>query len=160
MGSAKFGEPGDRNQPVSRAVTADWSSMWRGEAEPIGVGIARRTPPPRGRPGTLKPRRSPITGGRPLGARCAQWQGRRGLLLLGDTARRERDHAVLGHPQPAALRHGHPTSTQNPAFAELARTVTPAKRGGRPEELAAAAPGLSADAASYLFGHISSSMAA
>ncbi len=47
MGSAKFGEPGDRNQPVSRAVTADWSSMWRGEAEPIGVGIARRTPPPR-----------------------------------------------------------------------------------------------------------------
>ena len=46
MGSAKFGEPGDRNQPVSRAVTADWSSMWRGEAEPIGVGIARRTPPP------------------------------------------------------------------------------------------------------------------
>lgn len=45
-------------------------------------------------------------------------------------------------------------SAQNPAFAELARTAIPAKRGGRPEELAAAAVWLSSDAASYLFGHM------
>lgn len=45
-------------------------------------------------------------------------------------------------------------SAQNPAFAELARTAIPAKRGGRPEELAAAAVWLSSDAASYLIGHM------
>lgn len=45
-------------------------------------------------------------------------------------------------------------SAQNPAFAALARTAIPAKRGGHPDELAAAAVWLSSDAASYLFGHM------
>lgn len=45
-------------------------------------------------------------------------------------------------------------SAQNPAFAELARTAIPAKRGGRPQELAEAALWLSSDAASYLFGQM------
>ncbi|TSD86097.1 SDR family oxidoreductase [Mycobacterium sp. KBS0706] len=45
-------------------------------------------------------------------------------------------------------------SAQNPAFAELARTAIPAKRGGRPQELAEAALWLSSNASNYLFGHM------
>lgn len=45
-------------------------------------------------------------------------------------------------------------SVQNPAFAELARTAIPAKRGGRPDELAEAALWLSSNASSYLFGQM------
>jgi NAD(P)-dependent dehydrogenase (short-subunit alcohol dehydrogenase family) len=45
-------------------------------------------------------------------------------------------------------------SAQNPAFAELARTAIPAKRGGQPQELAEAALWLSSSASSYLFGHM------
>jgi NAD(P)-dependent dehydrogenase (short-subunit alcohol dehydrogenase family) len=45
-------------------------------------------------------------------------------------------------------------SAQNPAFAELARTAIPAKRGGQPRELAEAALWLSSNASSYLFGHM------
>jgi NAD(P)-dependent dehydrogenase (short-subunit alcohol dehydrogenase family) len=45
-------------------------------------------------------------------------------------------------------------SAQNPAFAELARAAIPAKRGGQPSELAAAAVWLCSDAASYVIGHM------
>jgi NAD(P)-dependent dehydrogenase (short-subunit alcohol dehydrogenase family) len=45
-------------------------------------------------------------------------------------------------------------SAQNPAFAELARTAIPAKRGGRPGEIAAAAVWLCSAAASYVFGQM------
>ena len=45
-------------------------------------------------------------------------------------------------------------SAQNPAFAELARTAIPAKRGGRPDEIAAAAVWLCSAAASYVFGQM------
>ncbi|YCI06845.1 SDR family oxidoreductase (plasmid) [Ensifer sp. D2-11] len=45
-------------------------------------------------------------------------------------------------------------SLQNPAFAELARKAIPAKRGGKPEEIAAAALWLGSDAASYVTGHM------
>lgn len=45
-------------------------------------------------------------------------------------------------------------SAQNPAFAELARTAIPAKRGGQPSEIAAAAVWLCSPAASYVFGQM------
>ena len=45
-------------------------------------------------------------------------------------------------------------SAQNPAFAKLATTAIPAKRGGRPAEIAAAAVWLASDAASYVMGQM------
>jgi NAD(P)-dependent dehydrogenase (short-subunit alcohol dehydrogenase family) len=45
-------------------------------------------------------------------------------------------------------------SAQNPAFAELARKAIPAKRGGRPEEIADAAVWLASPQASYVFGQM------
>ncbi|MNL67809.1 Glucose 1-dehydrogenase 2 [compost metagenome] len=45
-------------------------------------------------------------------------------------------------------------SHQNPAFAALAQNAIPAKRGGKPEEIAAAAIWLASDAASYVTGHM------
>ena len=45
-------------------------------------------------------------------------------------------------------------SAQNPAFAEHARAAIPAKRGGRPSELAAAAVWLCSSQASYVFGQM------
>jgi NAD(P)-dependent dehydrogenase (short-subunit alcohol dehydrogenase family) len=45
-------------------------------------------------------------------------------------------------------------SAQNPAFAELARKAIPAKRGGQPAEVAAAAVWLASAAASYVFGQM------
>jgi NAD(P)-dependent dehydrogenase (short-subunit alcohol dehydrogenase family) len=43
---------------------------------------------------------------------------------------------------------------QNQAFAEHGPSTIPAKRGGQPSELAAAAVWLCSDAASYVFGHM------
>ena len=43
-------------------------------------------------------------------------------------------------------------SAQNPAFAELAKKAIPAKRGGTPAELAAAAVWLCSAEASYIGG--------
>ncbi|MBX4920811.1 SDR family oxidoreductase [Rhizobium bangladeshense] len=45
-------------------------------------------------------------------------------------------------------------SEQNPGFAALVQTAIPAKRGGKPEEIAAAAIWLASDAASYVTGHM------
>jgi NAD(P)-dependent dehydrogenase (short-subunit alcohol dehydrogenase family) len=45
-------------------------------------------------------------------------------------------------------------SAQNPSFADLARKAIPAKRGGRPRELAEVAVWLSSPAASYVFGQM------
>lgn len=45
-------------------------------------------------------------------------------------------------------------SAQNPAFAELAKTAIPAKRGGDPKELAAAAVWLCSRESSYVYGHL------
>ncbi len=45
-------------------------------------------------------------------------------------------------------------SAQNPAFARLATTAIPAKRGGQPGEIAAAAVWLGSDAASYVMGQM------
>ncbi|MES2106285.1 MAG: SDR family NAD(P)-dependent oxidoreductase [Pseudomonadota bacterium] len=45
-------------------------------------------------------------------------------------------------------------SAQNPAFAELARKAIPAKRGGQPSEIAAAAVWLSSSLSSYVFGQM------
>jgi NAD(P)-dependent dehydrogenase (short-subunit alcohol dehydrogenase family) len=45
-------------------------------------------------------------------------------------------------------------SAQNPAFAELARTAIPAKRGAQPAEVAAAAVWLCSPAASYVIGQM------
>jgi NAD(P)-dependent dehydrogenase (short-subunit alcohol dehydrogenase family) len=45
-------------------------------------------------------------------------------------------------------------SAQNPAFAALGLAAIPAKRGGRPEELAAAAVWLCSGEASYVYGHM------
>ncbi|HTD04845.1 SDR family NAD(P)-dependent oxidoreductase [Undibacterium sp.] len=45
-------------------------------------------------------------------------------------------------------------SAQNPAFAELARKAIPAKRGGQPSEIAAAAVWLSSPLSSYVFGQM------
>ncbi len=45
-------------------------------------------------------------------------------------------------------------SAQNPAFAELARTAIPAKRGAQPAEVAAAAVWLCSSAASYVIGQM------
>ncbi|GGC81524.1 SDR family NAD(P)-dependent oxidoreductase [Undibacterium terreum] len=45
-------------------------------------------------------------------------------------------------------------SAQNPAFAELARKAIPAKRGGQPSEIAAAAVWLSSPQSSYVFGQM------
>ncbi|MBY3075134.1 SDR family oxidoreductase [Rhizobium laguerreae] len=45
-------------------------------------------------------------------------------------------------------------SRQNPAFAALAQNAIPARRGGKPEEIAAAAIWLASDAASYVTGHM------
>jgi NAD(P)-dependent dehydrogenase (short-subunit alcohol dehydrogenase family) len=45
-------------------------------------------------------------------------------------------------------------SVQNPAFAELARTAIPAKRGAEPSEVAAAAIWLCSSDASYVFGQM------
>ncbi|KQW34765.1 MULTISPECIES: SDR family NAD(P)-dependent oxidoreductase [unclassified Ensifer] len=45
-------------------------------------------------------------------------------------------------------------SQQNPGFAALARNAIPAKRGGRPEEIAAAAIWLASNPASYVTGHM------
>jgi NAD(P)-dependent dehydrogenase (short-subunit alcohol dehydrogenase family) len=45
-------------------------------------------------------------------------------------------------------------SAQNPAFARLARSAIPAKRGGEASEVAAAAVWLCSAEASYVFGHM------
>ena len=45
-------------------------------------------------------------------------------------------------------------SAQNPAFAKLAANAIPAKRGGQPSEIAAAAVWLASDAASYVMGQM------
>ncbi|RAS00446.1 SDR family NAD(P)-dependent oxidoreductase [Ensifer adhaerens] len=45
-------------------------------------------------------------------------------------------------------------SQQNPGFAAIAQKAIPAKRGGRAEEIAAAAMWLASDAASYVTGHM------
>ena len=45
-------------------------------------------------------------------------------------------------------------SAQNPAFAKLATTAIPAKRGGQPSEIAAAAVWLGSDEASYVMGQM------
>jgi NAD(P)-dependent dehydrogenase (short-subunit alcohol dehydrogenase family) len=45
-------------------------------------------------------------------------------------------------------------SAQNPAFAALARTAIPAKRGGTPSEVAAAAVWLCSNASSYVVGQL------
>ena len=45
-------------------------------------------------------------------------------------------------------------SAQNPAFAQLATTAIPAKRGAHPSEIAAAAVWLASDAASYVMGQM------
>lgn len=45
-------------------------------------------------------------------------------------------------------------SAQNPAFADQARTAIPARRGGRPEEIAAAAVWLCSAESSYVFGQM------
>jgi NAD(P)-dependent dehydrogenase (short-subunit alcohol dehydrogenase family) len=45
-------------------------------------------------------------------------------------------------------------SAQNPAFAKQTEGAIPAKRGGKPAELAAAAVWLCSDAASYVFGQM------
>jgi NAD(P)-dependent dehydrogenase (short-subunit alcohol dehydrogenase family) len=45
-------------------------------------------------------------------------------------------------------------SDQNPAFAKLMSTAIPAKRGGHPAEVAAAAVWLASDAASYVMGQM------
>ncbi len=45
-------------------------------------------------------------------------------------------------------------SAQNPAFAALAKAAIPAKRGGQPSELAAAAVWLCSSEASYVFGQM------
>lgn len=45
-------------------------------------------------------------------------------------------------------------SAQNPAFAQLATTAIPAKRGAHPNEIAAAAVWLASDAASYVMGQM------
>ncbi|MFM0169850.1 SDR family NAD(P)-dependent oxidoreductase [Paraburkholderia sediminicola] len=45
-------------------------------------------------------------------------------------------------------------SVRNPAFAELARTAIPAKRGAQPAEVAAAAVWLCSSAASYVIGQM------
>ncbi len=45
-------------------------------------------------------------------------------------------------------------SAQNPAFAKQAHTAIPAKRGGKPSEVAAAAVWLCSDGASYVFGQM------
>ncbi|MBN8943732.1 MAG: SDR family oxidoreductase [Rhizobiales bacterium] len=45
-------------------------------------------------------------------------------------------------------------SAQNPDFARLARSAIPAKRGGQPDEVAAAAVWLCSAAASYVFGQM------
>jgi NAD(P)-dependent dehydrogenase (short-subunit alcohol dehydrogenase family) len=45
-------------------------------------------------------------------------------------------------------------SAQNPAFARQAQSAIPAKRGGRPEEIADAAVWLCSDSASYVFGQM------
>jgi NAD(P)-dependent dehydrogenase (short-subunit alcohol dehydrogenase family) len=43
---------------------------------------------------------------------------------------------------------------QNPAFADQARTSIPAKRGGKPSEIADAAVWLSSKESSYVFGQL------
>jgi NAD(P)-dependent dehydrogenase (short-subunit alcohol dehydrogenase family) len=43
---------------------------------------------------------------------------------------------------------------QNPAFASQARSAIPAKRGGQPSEVAAAAVWLCSAEASYVFGQM------
>jgi NAD(P)-dependent dehydrogenase (short-subunit alcohol dehydrogenase family) len=45
-------------------------------------------------------------------------------------------------------------SAQDPAFAALAKTAIPAKRGGQPSELGAAAVWLCSSEASYVFGQM------
>jgi NAD(P)-dependent dehydrogenase (short-subunit alcohol dehydrogenase family) len=45
-------------------------------------------------------------------------------------------------------------SAQNPAFAELAKKAIPAKRGGHPSEVAAAAVWLSSSESSYVMGQM------
>lgn len=45
-------------------------------------------------------------------------------------------------------------SAQNPAFAQLAATAIPAKRGAHPSEIAAAAVWLASEAASYVMGQM------
>ena len=45
-------------------------------------------------------------------------------------------------------------SAQNPSFAALARTAIPAKRGGTPAEVAAAAVWLCSESSSYVFGQL------
>lgn len=45
-------------------------------------------------------------------------------------------------------------SRQNQAFAALAQNAIPAKRVGKPEEIAAAAIWLASEAASYVTGHM------
>jgi NAD(P)H dehydrogenase (quinone) len=70
----------------------------------------------------------PRPGRRPVGARRAERQGRRGLHLDGHPARRQRDHPVLDHHQPAALRHGDRRPALRPRRSDDAGRIT----GGSP----------------------------
>ena len=96
-----------------------------------------------------------LTGPGGMSAYAASKHGVHGLTRVAameNAARRVRVNALA--PGWTETPMVQAASAQNPAFARLATTAIPARRGGQPGEIAAAAVWLASDSASYVMGQM------